>query len=183
MDHKKIAEVLSTISAEQWDAIATLSPIQRESIYHMTSAQRETISMLTSTEWKKVIDNNGDWDIINIHINEDVQLYTKIRNILDEIRIDPKLAGYNYLVETLFLICKSTANKINLMNKIYPIVAKRYGNTDPHNIDRDIRYAISDAYKNSDSKILYKYLKRYPKDGRPSNKKAIEALIKHIHHC
>ena len=109
-----------------------------------------------------------DLETLNIKINKvmvnlrkndrDKQLKTLIENELLYLGYNPKYKGFNYLIETIFIL--NNLDKYfseNLSKDIYPLVATKF-NTSPDNVKDDIRNATEAMYYDCPESKLSEYL-------------------------
>ncbi len=131
---------------------------------------------------KEVIDIN----ILNTLNNQEQQddMKNTVSNLLFELGFSPKHSGFSYLKDIINNILQNGGVVSSLVNEQYPYIAVKF-KTSPSNIERNIRNAISLAYKTYNHKnwgeifpsnSIYKDMKR------PSNREficmCVEALLK-----
>lgn len=68
----------------------------------------------------------------------------KIKKYLLEKKIPPRLCGFDYLVDAIYLRSKDSYKK-RIVNGLYQEVAKKYNTTNTI-VERGIRHAIIDSY-------------------------------------
>lgn len=84
--------------------------------------------------------------------------------------------GYSHLI--LAVIRYAQGDMPSLTKELYPYVAKRFGYSDWHAIERAIRSATADAWTNRDPQIWELYFPRCRK--APSNKRLIATLAEQL---
>jgi two-component system response regulator (stage 0 sporulation protein A) len=96
----------------------------------------------------------------------------------------PKHTGYSYLTDVIKLIVANRGNMGSLLNDVYPVIAEKY-NTNPKNVERNIRNAIDSAWLNADIDILNSEF-GYTVDknkGKPTNRAFIATVADKIIFC
>ena len=85
--------------------------------------------------------------------NPNLDLETKVTNVIHEVGVPAHIKGYQYLREAIIM----TINNMEIINSItkqlYPTVAKNY-NTTPSRVERAIRHAIEVAWDRGDTDVL-----------------------------
>lgn len=113
------------------------------------------------------------------NINDDKNLREIIKDELIYLEYNPSYKGFEYLIETIFLLSNLEGYSSNsLLKNIYPMVAKKF-NTSPLNIKYDIRNATEMmCYKCRQSK-LSNYL-GFDTSDKPKTKTIICAIANNI---
>lgn len=99
-----------------------------------------------------------------------LQLAAKVGNIIRRIGIPIQSKGYSYLIYGVILMLDYGGNEYSMMTDIYERIAVVY-NTNPANVERNMRGAIESAWKNGDvdyiDSLFYYSVSEHT--GRPSN--------------
>ena len=175
-----MAEVLSTITERQWEAIALLNPEYRENICSAAPERRKLISSMVPIEWQNVLDGKEVWNLESEKLSDYESLYIKVTNILKELNIDVKLAGYNYLRDAVIMMYNDSSYNGALTTRLLPEIANKFNAISYSSVDRDIRYVIDYAYHHARKDIFYKYFPKFGKKKKPTNSQAISHLVKYI---
>lgn len=123
--------------------------------------------------------NKRELIVCNISEN-DIELYDKVSNILEDININPELKGYYYLREAIILVYKDPSYKCAMMERLFPDIGKKFDESNAKNVHRCIWVAIDKAYKMTWKETLYKYFRKIPAKRKLSPSKAIAALVEYI---
>lgn len=109
------------------------------------------------------------------------EIEVKAAEMLRELGIPASLMGYQFLMESIYLVMEDR-NKIYAITKIiYPEVAKRFGST-PSRVERTMRHAIEVAWSRSDWDVLKKYFGYTvdPGKGKATNAEFIATVCEHL---
>lgn len=71
----------------------------------------------------------------------------EITELLINLKINPNMAGFDYLRAAVDFCLKDEALKSNITTRLYPLLSKRF-KTKPSIIERCIRFAITSAFEN-----------------------------------
>lgn len=157
MDNKRKAEVLSTITKEQWEAIASL----------------------TQEQWEEIL-NKSEGRIFKCdELDEYQQVKFKIMNIMKELGITANLKGYNYLVEAVICVYQDSSYMEFVTKRLYPDIAKKF-NTTSSKVERAIRHVITRSFNNGDVDVINKYFSYSYIKGSATNSEAIATLVEYI---
>ena len=99
----------------------------------------------------------------NIDIEyENIPIKERIESILTNLQVPVKLKGYKYIAEAITIMYNN--DNIKFTKDIYPVIAKKYNDT-PIRVERSIRFAIENTFKNNPNLDFYGYnfSKRRPK--------------------
>lgn len=179
MDKNEMAEILSTITGEQFEALALLKPEYRESIFSTSSERRKLISSMSPVEWENILEGKEIWNLDSEELNDYESLYIKITDILDDLNIDIKLSGYNYLREAVIMMYNDSSYNGALTTRLYPEIANKFNAISSNSIERDIRFVIEYVYNYARKDTFYKYFPKFSKK-RPTNSQAISRLVKYL---
>ena len=94
------------------------------------------------------------------------------RAILHKLQFLPHRMGYNHLALAVTRYAKGDVP--SLTKELYPYVARRFGYSDWHAVERSIRYAVSSTWKNADRQVWDDYFPYCRK--APTNKLVIATL-------
>lgn len=156
MDNKKKAEILSTITKEQWEAIASL----------------------TQEQWEEVLNRSEVRRVKSQNFEDDKELKIKLSYIMRELGITANLIGYNYLMEAVICVYKDSSY-MKVTKKLYPHIAKKF-NTTVSRVERAIRHAIMKSFDNCDVDVINEYYTYSPNKGCATNSEAIASLADYI---
>ena len=109
----------------------------------------------------------------------DSEILTKIDIELGKFYFSKNSLGYEYLVDSIYLIIKEKKYIRNFNEFIYPKIAKKY-DTKPKNVMWCISKLINMMYINTDEKIIEEYFNVYQDEERPSPKAFIMCISRHI---
>lgn len=95
------------------------------------------------------------------------QINERIYKELNTLGFSSKLIGLKYIRDIILYLATNPFCQNGRFSKIYSYIALQY-NTNPINIERDVRFSISQAYTNSKQKQLFFDISK--KDRRPTIK-------------
>lgn len=129
-------------------------------------------------ELSTLVDGDNDGDATDIEPGIDAAVVQMIR----ELGIPPHVKGYRYLKEAVKMAIVAPYCMDGITKTIYPEIGKKY-QTSVANIERAIRYAISDAWKHRRNQRWERYLSLdlQERKKRPSNSELISALVEYYH--
>ena len=162
---EKTAEILATLTKEQWEAILLGAP---------------RIGLLTDLgNGNDVTDTSSTQESKEEKIQKfsESKLFVNVREMLKEIGIPPHIFGYNYLSEAIILSYKDEVYIHSVTKKLYPEIAKQY-NTTPGRVERAIRHAIEVAFSTEETATEREEI--FKVKVQPTNAHAIAALAEYI---
>ncbi len=110
-------------------------------------------------------------------LRNDVDIETRVTDIIHEIGIPAHIKGYQYVREAILYSIKNKEAINSITKVLYPTVAKRY-NTTPSRVERAIRHAIEVAWDRGDLDTLqgfFGYTVSNAK-GKPTNSEFIAMI-------
>lgn len=135
------------------------------------------ISRIRQLKEKPVVNSNQSTLFDSFAKKAEVDLETRVTNILHEIGVPAHIRGYHYMREAIIM----AINDIDVLNyitkELYPSIAKKCGTT-PSRVERAIRHAIEVAWSRGKVDVidsLFGYTINNHK-GKPTNSEFI-ALI------
>ena len=153
MDNKEKARILSTITNEQWQAIASLD----------------------QGEWEAILDQSEGRSLASENYDTDKDIERKVNNIMKELGITGNINGYDYLIEAVIRVYKDPSYMKAITKRLYPDIAKKFDSTSS-NVERNIRFAVTKAFKNSNNGAINKYFSK----GKYTNSTAIADLVNFV---
>lgn len=151
---KKNEEILSTITREQWEAIAILAADR---------AGKKVPVQLQSNRTE----------------NGEKELRRELRKLLVRIGVPAHLKGYNFINEALVLAYYNQSYIGEITKKLYPEIAKKFGTT-ASRVERAIRHAFEVAINNGDIEFHQKIFTMSVNKGKPTNSEAIAELVEYL---
>ena len=70
----------------------------------------------------------------------------QIRRMLTDLGIYSKTKGFFFLIEAIEIYINSNEEQLKITENVYPTIAEKFRTT-PSNVERSIRYTISELYK------------------------------------
>jgi two-component system response regulator (stage 0 sporulation protein A) len=130
-------------------------------------------------QMKDVINNNGVLPSAAVKSakNQNVNLESRVTNILHEIGVPAHIRGYHYMREAIMMAVEDIDVLNYITKELYPSIAKKCGTT-PSRVERAIRHAIEVAWSRGKVDIIdsmFGYTINNHK-GKPTNSEFI-ALI------
>jgi len=98
--------------------------------------------------------------------------------LLNNLGVSAKLKGFLYLKRALVMLSESANETEGLTKWLYPTLAKEY-KTNPSNVERNIRHAISVAWDN-DMQVKYKKHLKQDISNKPANSEFIHSLAEYL---
>jgi len=156
MTTKEIALSLATVTEEQWEAILAIKHITRLPVTQELSSS-----------------NNQE----KAGVNNETELRLKVADLIKRMGVPPHILGYNYVQEAVILVYEDEEYMHNIIKKLYPEIAKKYGTTGSR-VERAIRNAFKSAYTKGNPKVLEDVFKT--KEHRLVNSYAIASIVEYI---
>ena len=155
----KEQEVLNSITAEQWEAIAA---------YAMKMAAGKGAS-----EEKR--------EPVKQTLSED-ELYTEVTKMLHNMGVPSHIKGYQYVRDAIMMVYTDW-NYIEQVTKVlYPTIAKKYSTTTSR-AERAIRHAVECAFDRGDLHYFNLYNITYSCErGKPTNSEFIASIADYLKH-
>lgn len=96
--------------------------------------------------------------------------------MLHELGISIHRLGYRQLCAAIPRYARNNSQSIT--KELYPTLARQFGNSDWHPVERSIRSVIHDAWSRRDPEVWSKYFTNLKEP--PSNKEFIATLAEHL---
>ncbi len=106
------------------------------------------------------------------------KMYHEAVSFVHSIGIRPNLYGYRFLIAAICLGMKNSDSLYSVTETIYPAVASLY-HVDTRCVERNIRNAVNDAYKNDPERLRKPF---YYKVEKPYDSELIALAIDAIHY-
>lgn len=153
----KEQEVLNSITAEQWEAIAA---------YAMKMAAGKGASEEKREPVKRPLSAN--------------ELYTEVTKMLHNMGVPAHIKGYHYVREAI-LMSYQDWNYVEQVTKVlYPTIAKKYSTTTSR-VEKAIRHAVECAFDRGDLNYFDLYNITYSSGrGKPTNSEFIAAVADYL---
>lgn len=156
---EKIAQELSKVSAEEWNAILQLA----QKMIELNSNERR------GEEISKI---NSQCDEKNLNL--------KILTLLKKVGIPPHCSGYEYLEEAVGMCYKDSTYLKCITRSLYPEIARKF-NTTKSRVERSIRHSIEYAFENGSVETNKDIFTTIPySKGKPTNANAIATLVEYL---
>ncbi|MCL2084075.1 MAG: sporulation transcription factor Spo0A [Oscillospiraceae bacterium] len=110
-------------------------------------------------------------------IFNEVDIETRITQILHEIGVPAHIKGYRYMREAILTVIREPQIINSITKQLYPSVAKKFGTT-PSRVERAIRHAIEVAWDRGDLEVLQKFFGYTVSNskGKPTNSEFIAMI-------
>lgn len=112
---------------------------------------------------------------------QDANLLVKVSEILYSLGVPPHIKGYQYLRESIIMVCNNPDLLHYITKMLYPQIAEKF-EVSSARVERAIRHAIEIAWDRCDKNVLAEYFSTsisYGK-GRPTNSEFIAVLADRI---
>lgn len=117
-------------------------------------------------------------DITDLHAEVD----TKIIELLSILNFTPKMFGYLYLREALFISSCTPQTNLNFSRTVYPAIAYKFSTT-PACVERAIRMTISEAWNDASIHVknLFFQIDSLKNHNKPTNNEFIMTIGNYVH--
>lgn len=156
---EKIAQELSKVSTEEWNAILQLA----QKMIEVSSNERrmESISKI-----------NSQYDEENLNLN--------IVRLLKKVGIPPHFSGYEYLEEAVRMCYKDNTYLKGITRRLYPEIARKFDTTKSR-VERAIRHSVEYAFENGSMEMNKEIFTTIPNSkGKPTNSNVIATLVEYL---
>lgn len=126
---------------------------------------------------KQYIQRNSETAKENWMAINEVDIETRITQIIHEIGVPAHIKGYRYMREAIMTVIKEPQIINSITKQLYPSVAKTFGTT-PSRVERAIRHAIEVAWDRGDLEVLQKFFGYTVSNakGKPTNSEFIAMI-------
>lgn len=157
--NERIAQELSKVSTEEWNAILQLA----QKMLEVSSNERRMGS---------ISEINSQYDEENLNLN--------IIRLLKKVGIPPHLSGYEYLEEAIKLCYKDNTYLKGVTSRLYPEIARKF-NTTKSRVERAIRHSVEYAFENGSMEMNKEIFTTIPNSkGKPTNSNVIATLVEYL---
>lgn len=106
----------------------------------------------------------------------------QIRRMLTDLGIYSKTKGFFFLIEAIEIYINSNEEQLKITENVYPTIAEKFRTT-PSNVERSIRYTISELYKSPATDRYISLFGDPQKRRKPTNTEFITSAAYEIKSC